>query len=112
MEKVLVLSRDFYSMVDEKTGEIREGNTVFYVADYREPGAKAQGFKPIKLSADDGVLKDLDGKLLPALCELDFGTKPAAQGKVSVYVRGLKYGKAVDIFAQGLSSQDTKASKS
>jgi hypothetical protein len=41
---------------------------------------------------------------LPALCELDFGSRPGAQGKATLTVVGAKVLKAVDFSGLFISS--------
>lgn len=91
-EKALVLSADPWTMTDEKTGEIRHGVSFWYVNNYRDG---ENGQKPTKVSVSAELHDSVKGKL-PALCELDFGSRPGAQGKATLTVTGVKVLKGVD----------------
>lgn len=90
MEKALILSADFWSMTDEKTGEVIKGWSCWYVNDYREDAEKSFGYKPTKVTITDELAADLRGMKLPALCELGFGSRPGAGGKATLTLTGVK----------------------
>jgi len=97
-ERALVLSCDSWDMTDEKTGEMRRGLSVWYVNDYRDDGSESLGFKPTKVSADRQLLDKLRDAKLPALFDLDFGSRPGAQGKATLTLIGLTKVQSVDLF--------------
>ena len=94
----LILSADVWEMTDEKTGKTNTGVSVWYVNDYREDTKQSVGFKPTKISADEKLFKIISQNPLPALYELDFISKPGAQGKASFALVACKFTKAVEVF--------------
>lgn len=99
-ERALILSCDAWDMVDEKTGEMRRGLTVWYLNDYREDSDGSFGLKPTKVSADRSLLESLRSAQLPAMFDLDFGSRPGAQGKATLtLVKATKFA-SVNLFAQ------------
>lgn len=84
MEKALILSADSWSMADEKTGEMRNGVSVWFVNNYREDMPDAVGFKPTKVSADVSLLPLLRNAKLPAIFDMHYGSRPGAQGKATL----------------------------
>lgn len=98
-EKALVLSADRWSMPDEKTGEIRSGFSVWYVNDYRDDLPESIGFKPTKISTTPELFESLRLAKLPALFELDFGSRPGAQGKATLTLVKCKHLADVDVFS-------------
>lgn len=102
-EKALVLSADPWSMTDKDTGQIVQGVSFWYVNQYRDG---ENGQKPTKVSVSAELFDMVKGKL-PALCELDFGSRPGAQGKATLTVVGAKVLKAVDF--SGLFTASAKA---
>jgi len=85
-ERALVLSADPWEMPDERTGEIRRGVSVWYVNAYREGDS---GLKPTKVSADMKLLPSLRA-CLPAICEVEFGSRPGAGNKAQLSLVNLK----------------------
>jgi len=98
-EKALVLSADKWSMPDEKTGEIRSGFSVWYVNDYRDDLPESIGMKPTKITATPEMFESLRLAKLPALFDLDFGSRPGAQGKATLTLVKAKHIADVDVFA-------------
>jgi hypothetical protein len=96
-ERALITSADTWQMTDEKTGEIRRGLSVWYLNDYREDTGEAFGFKPTKVSADISLKASMADKL-PGLFELEYGSRPGAQGKATLTLIGVKFVQAVDLF--------------
>lgn len=95
-EKALVLSADAWEMADEKTGEIRNGWSCWYVNNYREDSAKSFGFKPSKISLSNELAADLRKVKLPAVCELDFGSRPGQGGKATLTITGFRVVSSVE----------------
>lgn len=108
-ERALILSCDSWEMPDEKTGEIRKGLSVWYVNDYREDTAGSFGFKPTKVSADCALIDRLRDAKLPALFDLDFGSRPGAQGKATLTLTGLTKVQNVNLFAVSRQQQPASA---
>ena len=106
-ERALILSCDTWEVSDEKTGEIRKGLSVWYVNDYRADTQDSFGFKPTKINADISLLDHLRGAKLPALFDLDLGSRPGAQGKATLTLTGLTKIQAVNLFAVSRSAQQT-----
>lgn len=92
-EKALVLSADPWSLVDKVTGEVKNGVSCWFVNQYRDGEF---GQKPTKLSITDEVASVLKGKL-PAVCDLEYGSRPGAQSKAALTVVGAKVLRAVDL---------------
>lgn len=99
-QKALILSADFWSMPDERTGEIRSGYSVWYINDYRDDGEGAIGFKPTKVSATPEIFEVLKPAQLPALFDLDFGSRPGQGGKATLTLVKAKHIKDVVIFEE------------
>lgn len=91
-EKALVLSADPWEMTDKDTGQIIKGVSFWYVNNYRDG---ENGQKPTKVSVSAELFDSVKGKL-PALCDLDFGSRPGAAGKATLTVTSVKILKAVD----------------
>lgn len=83
-ERALVLSVDKWEMVDERTGELRKGLSVWYVNEYRDDTDDAFGYKPTKVSASPELLDMFRKAKLPSLCEMHYGSRPGAQGKATL----------------------------
>ena len=98
-ERALITSADCWEMPDERTGEIRKGLSVWYLNEYREDTATAFGFKPTKVSADASLLEQVRGKL-PGVFEMEYGSRPGAQGKATLTLIGVRYVKGIDLFGQ------------
>lgn len=96
-ERALITSADAWEMPDERTGELRRGVSIWFLNEYREDTAQAFGFKPTKVSGTPEVLEEVRGKL-PGFFELQFGSRPGAQGKATLTLVGLKHIKSVDLF--------------
>lgn len=100
-EKVLVLSADKWAMNDDN-GKPMSGLTVNYINEYRDNDANNEGYKPTKISvpADlaDEFLKRFKSVGLPALCELEFGTRPGKDNKPAIVVNGVKVISHVQVF--------------
>lgn len=92
-EKALVLSADPWEMTDEKSGEIRKGVSFWYVNSYRDGD---NGLKPTKVSVLAEVAEKVFGKL-PAVCDLDYGSRPGAQNKATLTVIGCELVKSLDL---------------
>ncbi|MNZ27763.1 hypothetical protein D3C78_449840 [compost metagenome] len=97
-ERALILSCDAWDMVDEKTGEMRRGLSVWYVNDYREDSESSFGYKPTKVSADRALLDSFKLASLPALFDLDFGSRPGAQGKATLTLVDARKVQSVNLF--------------
>ena len=95
-EKALVLSADAWEMPDEKTGEIRTGWSCWFVNSYRDDSPKSFGYKPTKISVTPDLAKELRSAKLPAVCELQYGSRPGAGGKATLTVVGFKLISSVD----------------
>ena len=107
-ERALILSCDAWDMVDEKTGELRRGLSVWYVNDYREDNDTSFGFKPTKVSADRSLLESFQASSLPAMFDLDFGSRPGAQGKATLTLVGIRKVGNVNLFQQPAKPASTQ----
>lgn len=96
-ERALITSADAWEMTDEKTGEIRRGVSIWFLNDYRDDSAESFGFKPTKVSADRSLLEKLRGQL-PGIFDLEYGSRPGAQGKATLTLIGVELVKPVDLF--------------
>ncbi len=97
-ERALVLSADRWEMPDEKTGEMRQGLSVWFVNDYREDTPASFGFKPTKVSADVSLLDQLKNAKLPAVFEMHYGSRPGAQGKATLTLIAANKVASVNLF--------------
>ena len=59
MELVCVLSADKWRMTDDRTGEIREGVSIYYVNDYRDETEHSVGFRPTKAPASEAAFAQI-----------------------------------------------------
>lgn len=98
-ERAFILSADRWSMPDERTGEIRTGYSVWFLNNYREDLPESLGYKPTKITATDELFAVLKKATLPALFDLDFGSRPGAQGKATLTLVAAKHVADVDVFA-------------
>lgn len=92
-EKLLVLSADPWRLVDEKTGEIRQGSSIWAVNDYRDT---KEGLKPTKITISEELAEEVKNCIFPAVCVLHFGFKPGSQSKAALVVRKIEYIGALD----------------
>ena len=88
MPRVYALSADPYRIVNEQTGEVIEGLSLWYCNKYRENSAESRGHKPIKVSVSESLLKAVMQAELPGVVELDFETRPGKDNKASLVVTG------------------------
>lgn len=107
-EKAVVTSADTWEMVDERTGELRRGLSVWYLNDYREDTESAIGCKPTKVSASVELLQAMRGKL-PGVFEMEYGSRPGAQGKATLTLVGVKFIRSIDLFTGQSSPAPLKA---
>lgn len=98
-DRAVVLSADVWEFTDEKTGEVRKGASVWYVNDYRDDSADGLGFKPTKVTATPEIFDQLRGAQLPAMFDLEFGSRPGAQNKATLTLVRMKHQGDVDLFA-------------
>ncbi len=91
-EKALILSGDPWDMTDEKTGQRITGVSLWYVNQYRDG---ENGQKPTKVTATPELFDQLKGQL-PAVCEMEYGSRPGAQGKATLTVIGAKIIQRID----------------
>lgn len=96
-ERALITSADTWEMTDERTGEIRKGLSVWYLNEYREDTETAVGSKPTKVSAARELLEQMRGKV-PGMFEMEYGSRPGAQGKATLTLIGVKFVRAIDLF--------------
>lgn len=109
METSLLLSVDPWEMVDEKTGVINKGFSVWFVTAYREDDGKALGLKPAKVSCTQEIYDQIKSSKLPALAQLQVGMRPGAQNKAAPTIVGVTVLKAVDLFSGGHVAKGTAA---
>lgn len=89
-ERVLILSCDKWRMTDEKSGEVMQGWSMWYVNDYREDEAESFGLKPTKMSLrDDKMALALRGQV-PCLAEFEMSSRPGAGNKAAVFARSIE----------------------
>lgn len=95
--QALILSADLWKMTDEKTGEIREGATVFGCQQYREDSDQSIGYKPVKFSAPTSCFAEVKKHGI-GLYDLQLGIKPGKDGKPAVELQAVKFAKASNPF--------------
>lgn len=105
-ERALVLSVDKWEMVDERTGELRKGLSVWYVNEYREDTDTGFGFKPTKVSADPSLLDTFKKARLPSLFDMHYGSRPGAQGKATLTLVQADGIANVNVFAMAKANTD------
>lgn len=108
-ERAVILSVDKWSMPDERTGEIRDGLSVWYVNEYREDTKDALGSKPTKVSASPELFDLFTKARLPALFNLHFGSRPGAQGKATLTLTGVDGIANLNLFAPAKSKETAAA---
>lgn len=96
-EVALITSADQWDMKDETTGKPLSGVSIWFLNAYRDDSDQAFGFKPTKVSGTPEMLDALRGKL-PGLFEMQYGSRPGAQGKAALTLVGVKFIKSVDLF--------------
>ncbi|MGK2849281.1 MAG: hypothetical protein ACSLEX_04445 [Minisyncoccota bacterium] len=92
MSKIIVLSIDPWKFVDEKTGEEKSGISLWFLNSYRDPSL---GLKPSKISIAPEKTQGLGGKL-PALAEVEFGSRPGLQNRATLQLDSIKLLSPVD----------------
>lgn len=100
-EQALITSADVWEMKDEMTGVVRKGLSVWYLNDYREDTSVAFGVKPTKISASLDLLGSVQNKL-PGVFDLEFGSRPGANGKATLTLTGLKFIRSFDLFGSSV----------
>jgi hypothetical protein len=99
-QRGLILSADKWEMTDERTGELRRGVSIWFVNDYREDTALAVGMKPTKVSGDISMFDQLKSAKLPAVFDLDYGSRPGKDGKPTLTLLGVTHIADIDAFSQ------------
>jgi hypothetical protein len=102
-ERVLVTSADVWELTDEKTGEFKQGLSIWYLNEYRTDTSSSFGFKPTKVSAVRELIGQVQNKL-PGFFDMEFGSRPGEHGKATLTLTGLKFVKPVDLFSSISSS--------
>ncbi len=77
MARIIVLAARSWSFPDEKTGEIRSGITIDGTEGNQndEPDYKGRG--AVEYTGSDEAWKSLSAGQLPAICDVDLGTRKA-----------------------------------
>lgn len=99
-QRGLILSADKWEMTDERTGELRRGVSIWFVNDYRDDTALAVGMKPTKVSGDISMFDQLKAAKLPAVFDLDYGSKPGKDGKPTLTLISVTHVADIDAFSQ------------
>ena len=100
MELAFVISADRGVMVDERTGRPNAWSNCYYLSDYREDGADAMGYKPIKVSCTPEAFEVFQ-KNGVGLYKLDFRTRPGAMGKPTLTLIKVEPVGSLDVFELG-----------
>ncbi|WP_460904770.1 hypothetical protein, partial [Staphylococcus aureus] len=98
-QRGLMLSADKWEMTDERTGELRRGVSIWFVNDYRDDTALAVGMKPTKVSGDISMFDQLKAAKLPAVFDLDYGSKPGKDGKPTLTLISVTHVADIDAFS-------------
>lgn len=98
-QRGLILSADKWEMPDERTGELRRGVSIWFVNDYRDDTALAIGMKPTKVGGDVAMFELLKNAKLPAVFDLDYGSKPGKDGKPTLVLTGVTHVADIDAFS-------------
>ena len=99
-QRGLILSADKWEMDDDRTGKIRSGVSIWLVNDYREETPLAVGMKPTKVSGDISMFDQLKSAKLPAVFDLDYGSRPGKDGKPTLTLLGVTHIADIDAFSQ------------
>lgn len=96
--KGLVIFTKPWEMVDERTGEKREGLTVEYLmAENLNPVVGEDGSKGVRHCKETiGTDKALNVKDVPGWYNLEFGLKPGSKGKMEVRLQDIHFVGPVD----------------
>jgi hypothetical protein len=86
----LVLSSDHYTIPDDK-GVEQNLFQVWYINQYREASERELGSKPIKILCDAAVFQSLRAFNLPALCSLDFSSRPGKGGAAALVLSRVQH---------------------
>lgn len=76
-----------WSIVDDNTGELNEGVTVYYLDNSPIEEENKKGYFPLKVSADIKLFDKI--KKVPCFADIDFGMKPDSKGKPKLYVKDI-----------------------
>lgn len=100
--RVLVLSADSFEVLNEQTGELIKGSTIFYINKYRDNSGQSLGLKPTKISGSTELFKKIltADVALPAVADLEIGTKPGAANKASLVLFDIDLIEHQPIFAK------------
>jgi len=90
-ETVLVLRASKWEMTDEKTGEIRQGNLVFYLAADQTETPTAVGEQSIKASASDEVFAVIKKGKAPGFYNVITRLRPTKDGTAKVMLTQAKH---------------------
>lgn len=104
-DRVVILSADAWSVKDENTSQTNEGISCWYVNDYRDDEDGSYGLKPTKVALKDlDMFNSLKGKL-PAIAEVEMGSRSGAKNVATVLFRKITLIKpSVDLFGQAKAS--------
>lgn len=89
MNGYVVLASNAWKLVDENTGEIKEGVTIVYLDQNPTRENNKKGYFPMKVSVDKSQVKSLID--VPGIYDIQFGFKPDNNGKPKVFVNSLKF---------------------
>jgi hypothetical protein len=92
----LVQALNNWKFEDEKTKEIKEGVTVYYIDNRPTNDDGKLGYFPIKVTASIEIRKDI--QKVPGYYDLDFSMKPDAKGKPTLLLRSLSFSKEAKLY--------------
>lgn len=89
-----VLGIKLWEMVDEKTGEVRKGCTVYVGQEPENSNAEIIGWEIMKFSAPFSFYQDIkkSGKKFPSECSVDVALRLGAGGKGSLQILAIEEG--------------------
>jgi len=95
MERVLVLCARSYSFTDKETGRLVEGASISYLTGDVEEAPDRRGMEPLTVQGPTDVLASLGA--LPALCDMDFKSRPGPRGRPQLVLSNVSPVRAVSL---------------
>lgn len=90
-EIVLILRASKWTMTNEKTGEILQGNTVYYLMSDQVETSSAVGEQAVKASASDEAFAAIKKSKAPAFYSIATRMRPGKDGTVKVSIAQAKH---------------------
>lgn len=95
MERCLVLAARAYSFNDKETGRLVEGTTVTYLSGDVEAAQERRGMEPLTIAGPADVMATIGP--LPAVCDMDFRSRPGPKGRPQLVLANIAPVKSVEL---------------